>query len=147
MLIEILAGVGALFLIVLAAFDVFWPASLVLACIAGVVWWRTGLSSFVALWRPELLAAYLIIGVLWVFFKWTRLVEDAVRSHRDRMPRWSDNSYDFAPYFFFWPLDAIAYVFSDFLREAWRVLARIVTRSFDRYAEWRFAKAATERTR
>lgn len=145
MLIEILAGVGLLFLVALAAFEVFWPTSLVLACIAGVAWWRVGLSSFVALWRPELIAAYLIIGVLWVFFKWTRLVEDAVRERDARVPRWSEHSYDFAAYFFYWPLDAIAYMLSDFLQEAWRVMARIVTRSFDRYAEWRFAKAASER--
>jgi hypothetical protein len=81
---------------------------------------------------------------LWVFFRWTQLVDrELARSHYNHRlpPKWSAHSYDFAPYFFYWPIDVAAYLLSDFLRQAWEFLARMVAASFDQYAEWRFKKA------
>ncbi len=139
MMLEMLAAVVVLVLIVVAAFDVFWPFTVALVLVALGAWWREGVTVFWLLWRPEIIGAYVALGFVWVFFKWTRLVERCLRGGDRKPPKWADHSYDFAAYFFYWPIDAAAYLLSDFVQEAWRFLARMVGRSFDRYAEWRFA--------
>jgi hypothetical protein len=131
----------AIVLVLMAAFDIFWPVTVALVLVGAGVWWREGLVVFWLLWRPEIIAGYIAIGFAWVFFKWTRLIEQELRQGATRPPKWSSRSYDFAAYFFYWPLDAVAYLLSDFLQNVWRFIARIVGRSFDRYAEWRFATA------
>jgi hypothetical protein len=138
---EIFAAVALVVMVALAVFDVFWPFTVVIVCAAAAGWWLGRSGEALALFRPDLFAFYIVAGIGWVFFKWTRLVETAWK-HRSRSdarpPKWEDHTYDFAAYFFYWPIDLIAYVLSDFLREAWNFIASIVGRSFDRYAEWRF---------
>jgi hypothetical protein len=136
--------------VVLAVFDVFWPFTVALLLVGGLVWWFEHFDTVIAWLRPEFIAAYVVIGFVWVFFKWTRVVEEAWRSAKaygskePKPPKWSEHSYDFAAYFFYWPLDLIAYLLSDFIQEAWRHISAMVARSFDRYAEWRFTRIAAK---
>jgi hypothetical protein len=134
----VIAVLVAAVLVVLASFDVFWPLGLLLASAVAAGWWMGHSDWLLALWRPWYLAAYVPIGFAWVFFKWTRLIEKALRDKASRVPRWSDHWDEFVSHFFYWPVSVVAYVFCDFLQEVWRWLSRMVTRSFDRYAEWRF---------
>ena len=140
MLIQIAVALVLLIMIILAALDVFWPFTAAIVLIAIGIWWKEGIHIFKILWQPEFIGIYISIGFIWVFFKWTREVERCLRQGDRRPPRWAEHNYDYAAYFFYWPIDMVAYFLSDFIREAWRFLSSIVERSFDRYAEWRFAK-------
>lgn len=133
--------------VIFAAFDVFWPFTVALALLAVGAWWREGLDIFWLLWRPEIIGAYIVIGLVWVFFKWARLVETTLNRQREyrhdilEPPQWADHSYSFAAYFFYWPADVIAYILSDLVREVWNFVASVIGGSFDRYAKWRFQQA------
>lgn len=52
-------------------------------------------------------------------------------------PIWSDRTAEFAPSFIFWPLDCVAYVFSDILRDVWEWVSNLVSGLFNKYAVWR----------
>lgn len=135
-------AVAALLAAVLfAVFDVFWPLTVALVIGLAVGWWLGHADVLWSLLRWEFAVAYVAIGFAWVFFKWTRLVEARFREQDQRPPKWADHWDDFAAYFFYWPFDVAAYVMSDLVRELWKFTARMVSRSFDRYAEWRFRSA------
>lgn len=126
----------------LAIFDVFWPFTVVLALGMALGWWfgRLGALHVLQAW---MILPYVAVGFAWTFFKWTRFVEDAYRTDRKAgPPKWSHHSYDFAAYFFYWPIDVVAYVLSDLLEDVWRWVSAMVARTFDRYAQWRFSRAA-----
>lgn len=125
--------------LILAAFDVFWPFTVALVLGSIAVWWWGHSADVIAMLRPEFVALYVLVGFAWVFFKWTRLVEKAWRDdRRSGPPKWAQHSYDFAAYFFYWPIDMVIYVLSDLVRDAWEFISTMVGRSFDRYATWRF---------
>ena len=136
--------------ILLAVFDVFWPFTVSVAIAAIVVWWWAMWPNIAPYIQPVTVAAYFGIACLWVFFKWTRLVERKWREHkqasgnaekhRPEPPKWSEHSYDFAAYFFYWPIDMAAYILSDMVQEAWRFVSGMVAGSFNRYAQWRFSR-------
>jgi hypothetical protein len=136
MLIAIAVVVCAL--VISAAFEVFWPLTVVLAATVSGLWWVGQGDTLSTLLQPWYLAAYFPIGFAWVFFKWTRLVEASVRSRSKEPPEWSRHWEDFIAHFFYWPVSMLAYLLSDVLREAWRLVSRMVAQSFDRYAQWRF---------
>jgi hypothetical protein len=150
MILEILLGVALLVLLIVAAFDVYWPLTVALVASIAATWWF-GIAVIPWLWNnPLYIAGYLIAALIWIFFKWTRLVEkefryhkslgDSQRANNHHAPKWSDHSYDYLAYFFFWPFDLVAYILSDVLRDLWNLVSRMVSRSFDRYAEWRFSR-------
>lgn len=131
-----------LLLVGLAIADVFWPLTIILAASLGAAWWMANLDL---IWKYiHLSPMYFVAGFVWVFFKWTRLVDreldQAKRFHKKSptIPKWSSHSYVFSAYFFYWPIDMLAYILSDLLSDAWEWISNMVSRSFDRYAEWRF---------
>ena len=141
----------SLFIIGFAIADIFWPFTVMLVAAGIAGWWLGKLSTLAFLWHPALIPTYIFIGVLWVFFKWTRLVEEKFRDELRRIdtysfhkndtpqaPKWRDHSYDFAAYFFYWPLDMIAYFLSNFLIDCWRFISNSVAKWFDNYAERKF---------
>jgi hypothetical protein len=150
MMMTLLLITGLIVLLVFALFDTFWPLTvgLILGLAAG--WWFGHSGLLLPLLQPQFAVLYFLIGLGWVFFKWTRLVEKKLKEHYiayghntarvPTPPKWEVHSWNFSAYFFYWPLDMVAYVLSDLLRDAWRVISRTVSRSFDRYAEWRFNK-------
>lgn len=147
----VIAGVivGVVAALLLAAFDVFWPFTVAAVIAAGFVWWFGHVGLVLAWLRPPYIAAYVVIGFLWMFFRWTRLVEKELRHERDTRPahrygppKWSTHADEMIAYFFWWPIDAWAWVLSDLLRDAWEYVGR----SFDRYAEWRFKSVSKEDT-
>lgn len=136
---------------VFAIVEVFWPLSVAAVVLLALLWWNGGATALLALWRPEIVAAYVAIGLCWLFFRWTRLVDEHLRGRLrgDKQykepPKWAEYSYDFSAYFFYWPFDAAGYVLSDLLHDAWKLIVKMVARSFDRYAEWRYKKATEGR--
>jgi hypothetical protein len=131
-----------LILVVLAIFDTFWPFTIMVVAGIATLWWTANLMVLSTIAKPILIGGYILIGLAWIFFKWTRLVEKAhasalaykVRFHNEPTPpKWSDHSYDFSAYFFYWPLDVISYVLSDLVLDAWKFVSNMVGRTFDRY--------------
>jgi hypothetical protein len=127
----------------LAVIDVFWPFSVLAAAVIGLAWWKLGFAALWAAASPAYMAGYFGIGFIWVFFRWTRLVEKELKDQRQRKaelhpPVWSGHSDDFIAYFFYWPVDAVAYFLSEFLQEVWDFISTFVGKSFNRYAQWRF---------
>lgn len=146
--IQAVAAAVLLLLIFLAALDVYWPITVVL--VVGIAAGFFFLGWPVLQWvtaNPWMIVAYLAIGIPWIFFRWTRYIEErfkAAKAHKDtgrhHIPTWSEHKWEYAPYYFYWPVDMAAYLLSDVLRDVWDAVSAMVTRSFDRYAEWRFSK-------
>jgi hypothetical protein len=127
--------------IAFAVFDTFWPITVGVA--AGIVlgWWFGRLDDARPVLHLWMAVPYVLIGIAWTFFKWTRLVDDAFENRPSHgPPQWRQHSYDFAAYFFYWPLDVAAYVLTDLLRDVWSAVAAMIAQSFDRYARWRFER-------
>ena len=152
MIFLLLFAIGLFIAVILAVCDVFWPFTVTLVCGWIAAWYLGHLQDIRPLLRPDLIVGYIVLGLAWVFFKWTRLVEDEIKRARNlktinpQPPRWSHHADAFIAYFFYWPLDLIAYVLDDLLSDAWKWISRMVTQSFDRYAEWRF-KSLTSKGR
>ena len=152
----LLGGIAVVIaLLVFAAVDVYWPIGAVLVA-AGFV--STGVYSF-PLWawilgNPLSIAAYFVIGLPWLFFRWTRFVEKQLKREIERkaankdtpyaklteIPTWKEHKWKFAPYYCYWPIDVIVYLLNDVIREIWNLVSRMVSETFDRYARWRFRK-------
>lgn len=140
--------------VAMACLDVFWPQAIIAIAAVGFVATIHGVGPVTAMvmrWAPTILPAYALVGAGWMFFRWTRFVRRAYReAHAKRRaneriedpPKWSQHSYGFAAYFFFWPTDILAYLLSDFLAEAWRFVSRLVSGAFDRYAQWVYRQGA-----
>jgi hypothetical protein len=150
---EIVASAIVIVAVAFALADLFWPITVSVAFGVALAWWFGRLVYLHAWLRPWMFPAYVFVGFAWVFFKWTRIVEASLREDkriryehcRTGPPKWSQHSYDFAAYFFYWPLDVVAYMLSDFLVSLWRGISAMVSGSFDRYAEWRFKEARSRR--
>jgi hypothetical protein len=142
----LLAGIlgFAVFVVGLAVLDVFWPFTVGVVAYGIAVWWLSLWPTLAPYLQPPAVAAYFAAGCLWVFFKWSRLVERKWREAKHNKlasqapPTWAEHQYGFAAYFFYWPIDVVAYVLSDVLTEAWRLVSSMVSQSFNRYAQWRF---------
>jgi hypothetical protein len=134
-----------LVMVVMAALDVFWPLTVGVA--AALSWhiWSHGFASLWALWRPQYIIAYIVIGLLWVCFRWMLLVERKLKQGGGP-PLWERHSDDFIAYFFYWPLDVVAYTFSELIVDAWDAISAVFSDSFNRYAHWRFAKAQAKKS-
>lgn len=131
-----------------ALFDVFWPLSIALVAGIALGWWFGKLDDNALLphLRFWMIAPYAGIGFVWTFFKWTRFVDAAYRENRRAgPPQWRLHSYAFSAYFFWWPIDVVAYILSDLLEDVWQRISAMVAQSFDRYARWRFKGYEQER--
>jgi len=145
----------------LAIAEIFWPFTL---AAAGLVAWgiwgdETTQQTLWSLLNWRYITPYVLIGLGWLFFKWTRVVESALKDTMKRvmkraeptrfnleayLPRWQDHSYDLAPHFFYWPLSMVAYVLHDLLFDLWDYLSDAVAGLFNKYAEHRFSKLKIE---
>lgn len=134
--------------------EVFWPLTLLLVVGVAATWFFTSFSfaSLAFLLHPLYIGLYIVLGIFWVFFRWTKLVEKKLKQRKkdkarhpdapsrwEDVPKWSDHQWGFLAYFFYWPIDMVAYVLSDLLRDIWNIVSRLVGQVFDRYAEWRFS--------
>lgn len=145
LLLEIIA---VLVLLGFATAEVFWPIGILAVFALIGAWWFSHLAMLLAFLNPFWIAAYFVIGIAWVFFKWTRAVESKLREfkrfrktypdYKCDPPRWTEYWDDFTGHFFWWPFSMAAYVLKDVLINVWEWLSRLITKSFDRYAEWRF---------
>lgn len=140
-------AVALVVLLILAAMDVYWPigAAIVLVAAVGVTFYSFPLWMWVAA-NWWLIFVYFLIGLPWLFFRWTRFVEKEFRkarnnkNYRDNIPQWAYHKWSFAPYYTYWPIDFVVYFLNNFLRDVWDFVSRMVSETFDRYARWRFSK-------
>lgn len=108
-----------------------------------------GLPSLWWLLNPIYIAPYLLIGLAWMFFRWTLYVENTLTENaryqhaKEGPPEWnSHHSEGFSAYFFWWPIDVVAYLLTDVLGDLWNLVSKLVAKPFNRYAEWRFKEAS-----
>ncbi len=102
-------------------------------------------------WRY--IVPYFAAGLIWLFFKWTRIVQEGIvqaKLHPSRdpmtfMPTWSSHSYDLSAHFFYWPLSVVSWVLSDLIKDIWDIVSNAVSGVFNSYAKSRFKSLKVER--
>jgi hypothetical protein len=131
----------------LAIVEVFWPFTLVaVGLIAWGIWGNEAANQFMwSLLHWQYITPYVLVGLGWLFFKWTRVVDAALKDAKkypgrelNFLPTWSEHSYDLAPHFFYWPMSVVAYVLHDLLFDLWDYISTMVAGVFNRYANYRF---------
>lgn len=130
-------------------FERYWPTAGLLILSA----YLTGLDPTVVGLKGILLytAGYLLFGFAWIWLRWVREIEklaqlkDEGKPHPHRggkieAPKWEERSYDYASYFFYWPIDALVYLLSDVLSDLWDFISNQFKAAFNNYAAWRLGE-------